>query len=138
MCQNCWGRKSLIATVQGFLAEAQRASYTYQAAIWRRCLINNPEIPSITLGTWLETWWPCYLGVWFTCTKCYFRPLSCNCNKKCIAPKCVCIANNVNTCTDMWKLKTCTNQKDDEEEDDVKNLYFEVHLNGSYEEQLYD
>ena len=35
--------------------------------------------------------------------------LACNCTKKCIAPKCVCVTNGLR-CTDMCRLAECENQ----------------------------
>ena len=35
--------------------------------------------------------------------------IACNCTKKCVAPKCVCVTNGLR-CTDMYRLAECENQ----------------------------
>ena len=35
--------------------------------------------------------------------------IACNCTKKCVAPKCVCVTNGLSF-TDMYRLAECENQ----------------------------
>ena len=92
---------------------AQRANY--QAGIWRRCLEQDPQVPSPVGRGWkmekegeseqLVVHWmdgqPAPDAV--------LDLLACNCPKKCSLPKCVCIANGLK-CTDMCRLADCENQ----------------------------
>ena len=83
----------------------------YQAGIWRRCLEQNPQVPSPVGRGWK------------------IDLLACNCPRKCELPRCECMANGLK-CTDMCRLPDCENQastlnneesvdeQDDEMEDD--------------------
>ena len=94
----------------------QRANY--QTAVWRRSLINNPEIPSpVDCGGWelspdgsLQVRW--MQGS--PAPDVVLEFLSCKCKKKCSLPKCECLANGLN-CTSACTLQTCENQKCEEE-----------------------
>ena len=107
----------------------------YQAGIWRRCLEQNPQVPSPVGRGWkiekegadnqLVVHWmdgqPAPQAV--------LDLLACNCPRKCELPRCECMANGLK-CTDMCRLPDCENQastlnneesadeQDDEMEDD--------------------
>lgn len=107
---------------------AQRANY--QAAIWRRCLRQDPETPSPVGKGWkmekvdenvkLVVDWmdgqPAPQAV--------LDLLACTCPRICKLPKCPCMVNGMR-CTDMCKLQDCDNKEtiydsssEDEAEDD--------------------
>ncbi|XP_078579479.1 uncharacterized protein LOC144863800 [Branchiostoma floridae x Branchiostoma japonicum] len=93
----------------------------YQASIWRGCLQNDPQVPSpVDAGwkldedgnlsiTWLQSP-PAPAAV--------LELLTCSCSRSCSLPSCTCIANGLN-CTDMCKLKDCSNRKVEETEEDL-------------------
>ena len=47
--------------------------------------------------------------------------LACKCVRPCKLPKCTCMANRL-ACADMCKLQSCSNQKQQEDEDDIVEL----------------
>ena len=87
----------------------------YQAGIWRRCLEQDPRVPSPVGGGWkiekeganeqLVLHWmdgqPAPQAI--------LDLLACNCPRKCELPKCECIVNGLK-CTDMCRLSDCENQ----------------------------
>ena len=87
----------------------------YQAGIWRRCLEQNPQVPSPVGRGWkiekegadnqLVVHWmdeqPAPQAV--------LDLLACNCPRKCELPRCECMANGLK-CTDMCRLPDCENQ----------------------------
>jgi hypothetical protein len=82
---------------------AQRANY--QAGIWRRCLEQDPEVPSPVGRGWkIEKEEAEQLVVhWMDgqpAPEAVLDLLACNCPRKCALPKCVCITNGLK-CTDM-------------------------------------
>ena len=99
----------------------------YQAAIWRRCLEQNPSIPSREGRGWkIEKEGPdldVQLVVhWMTgqpAPQAILDLLACNCAKKCELPRCICMANGLEMC----RLQDCDNQADlaDDEDEDVIN-----------------
>ena len=111
---------------------AQRANY--QAGIWKRCLEQDPQVPSPVGRGWkIET----EEGVeqlvvhWMEgqpAPDAVLDLLACTCPKKCTLPKCECMANGLK-CTDMCKLPDCDNQPSisdseesaDEDEDEDEN-----------------
>ena len=95
------------------MKHAKRANY--QVAIWKRCLENDPQVP-----TPVERGWKiehedgvAKIGVdWMdvkAAPEAILELLACNCTKTCVAPKCVCVTNGL-TCTDMCRLAECENQ----------------------------
>ena len=55
--------------------------------------------------------------------------LACNCPRICRLPQCSCMVNNMK-CSELFKLKDCTNQPEDDEpqileDDDINELDFE-------------
>ena len=92
----------------------------YQAAIWRRSLENNPQIPNpVGIGWQLEE---CggkqHLVIdWMggsPAPEAVLDLLSCKCTRSCKAPSCVCISNGLK-CTDMCRLRNCENQRQETE-----------------------
>ena len=103
---------------------SQRANY--QAAIWRRSLQCAPNVPHPKDHGWtvnkdgqLEINWICGLPAPLA----VLELLSCKCARVCKLPDCTCLANGLK-CTDMCKLKTCANQKLDEEESALDTDYY--------------
>ena len=93
----------------------------YQAAIWRRCLKNNANIPTPVGKGWLlernSESEPMSLAVdWM-----FGKPapdavldlISCNCSKACDNDKCTCFSNKLK-CTYMCKIAHCSNQRAEE------------------------
>ena len=83
----------------------------YQGAIWRRCLENNPEVPSPVEHGWsrLDQDGDLQLSIdWFNVSigpQAVLELLSCSCKRDCVTPSCQCVANNF-PCTDLWRAKT--------------------------------
>ena len=96
-----------------FHKHSQRANY--QTAIWRRCLINDPNIPSPAGHGWkfATDGDDQVLAIdWMDGTSApesILEMLSCKCRKSCKAPKCPCVMNKL-PCSDLCTLKACTNQ----------------------------
>eukprot|EP00058_Branchiostoma_floridae_P019404 XP_002604894.1 hypothetical protein BRAFLDRAFT_77273 [Branchiostoma floridae] len=97
----------------------QRANY--QAGIWRGCLQNDPQVPSPVDAGWkldedgnLSIRWlqspPAPAAV--------LELLTCSCSRSCTLPSCTCLTNGLN-CTEMCKLKDCSNRKEEETEEDL-------------------
>ena len=109
------------------IKHAQRANY--QAGIWRRCLEQDPGIPSpIGRGWKLEVDVAEELMVvdWMDgrpAPEAILALLACKCSKMCTLPSCVCLANGLK-CTDMCKLSDCDNcpSNDEESTDDVEDM----------------
>ena len=100
---------------------AQRANY--QAAIWRRCLEQDPKVPSPVGRGWKiekeegieqlvvhSLHWMDEQPV----PQAVLDLLACNCTWKCSLPKCVCLSNELK-CTD------CENQASSFESDDEES-----------------
>ena len=106
-----------------------------QAGIWRRCLEQNPQVPSpVGRGWHIEKEGADNLLVVHSmdgqpAPQAVLDLLACNCPRKCELPRCECMANGLK-CTDMCRLPDCENQastlnneesadeQDDEMEDD--------------------
>ena len=92
---------------------AKRANY--QAAIWRRCLEQDPQVPSPEGKGWRiekEDGNEKLVIHWMDgqpAPEAVLDLLACNCPRKCVLPKCVCQMNKLK-CTDMCKLSDCENQ----------------------------
>ena len=99
----------------------QRANY--QAAIWRRCLLQNPQVPSPVGKGWKiekEDGVEQLVVDWMAgkpAPEAILERLSCSCTRDCSSTRCVCVANGMR-CTDMCRLPYCGNQPSAEEEDD--------------------
>jgi hypothetical protein len=97
----------------------------YQACIWRRALIGNPEIPDPVGHGWLTESVDNsdILGIdWMSgdpAPEAVMELLSCKCPRSCTLPNCTCLANGMK-CSDMCKLMTCQNQPHDEDDGDVE------------------
>ena len=107
----------------------------YQAGIWRRCLEQNPQVPSPVGRGWkiekegAENQLVVHWMDGQPAPQAILDLLACNCPRKCELPRCECMANGLK-CTDMCRLPDCENQastldneesadeQDDEMEDD--------------------
>ena len=76
----------------------------YQGAIWRRCLENNPEVPSPVEHGWsrVDQDGDLQLSIdWFNVS---IAPqavwVSVSCKRDCVTPSCQCVAKNL-ACTDL-------------------------------------
>lgn len=109
---------------------AQRANY--QAAIWRRCLEQDPRVPSPIGRGWKmerEEESEQLVVHWMEgqpAPDAVLDLLACSCTKKCTLPKCVCMTNGLK-CTDMCRLADCDNQASTSEglessDEDVEDL----------------
>lgn len=84
----------------------------YQAAVWKRALIAQPNIPNPTEHGWilvngvLEAKWmtdsPAPTSV--------LEMIKCSCSKSCKLSECQCMKNGLK-CTDLCKLSNCANWK---------------------------
>ena len=94
----------------------------YQAAIWRRCLEQEPQVPRPVGRGWkMENAGDTEQLVvhWMDsqpAPQAILDLLACNCAKKCELPKCECMVNGLK-CTDMCRLQDCENQANAEESD---------------------
>lgn len=99
---------------------SQRANY--QAATWKRCLLQNPQVPSPVGRGWKierEEGVEQLVVDWMAgkpAPEAILELLSCNCTKYCSSARCVCVANGMK-CTDMCRLHNCENQPSAEEEE---------------------
>ena len=106
---------------------AQRANY--QGAIWRRCLEQDPKVPSPVGRGWKiekeegveqlvvhSLHWMDEQPV----PQAVLDLLVCNCTWKCSLHRCVCLPNELK-CTDMCRLQDCENQASSFESDDEES-----------------
>lgn len=95
------------------------ARANYQAAIWRRCLEACPVVPSPVGHGWLQE--EDSLTIKWMCGDpapiAVLEFLACSCSRVCKLPNCSCLANGLK-CTDMCRLKECSNRKQEEEEEE--------------------
>ena len=111
---------------------AQRANY--QAAIWRRCLEQDPKVPSPVGRGWKieeeegveqlvvhSLHWMDEQPV----PQAVLDLLACNCTWKCSLHRCVCLPNELK-CTDMCRLQDCENQASSFESDDEESAYGDI------------
>ena len=95
------------------LKHTKRANY--QAAIWKRCLQQDPQVPSPVGRGWKaehEDGVAKLVVDWMDvkpAPEAILELLACNCSRKCVSPNCVCVANGLR-CTDMCRLAQCENQ----------------------------
>ena len=100
---------------------SQRANY--QAAKWKRCLLQNPQVPSPVGKGWKierEEGAEQLVIDWMAgkpAPEAILELLSCNCTKNCSSTRCVCVANGMR-CNDMCRLQNCDNQPSAEEEEE--------------------
>jgi len=97
---------------------------SFQAAIWRRALIQHPATPSPVGHGWeIETTDDGHdqLAIdWMSgspAPNAVLEMLSCSCSKTCKAPDCPCVSNMLK-CSDMCKLRGCENEPVDNDSDD--------------------
>ena len=89
----------------------------YQAAVWRRCLENDPSEPNPVDHGWTTTNDGKLSIDWMhgpPAPEAVLELLSCVCVRSCKLPDCLCLSNGLK-CTTMCKLQTCTNQQTEEE-----------------------
>lgn len=95
---------------------SQRANY--QAAVWRKSLMNDPEAPSPVGHGWKfasEGGNQILTIDWMDgapAPNAVLEMLSCKCRKSCKAPQCPCISNHLK-CTELCSLSPCENQDED-------------------------
>ena len=100
---------------------SQRANY--QAAIWKQCLLQDPQVPSPVGKGWKierEEGVEQLVINWMAgkpAPEAILELLSCNCTKNCSSARCVCVANGMR-CTDMCRLHNCDNRPSAEEEEE--------------------
>ena len=100
-CRDCLGK------------HAQRANY--QAGIWKRCLRQDPQVPSPVGRGWKierEEGVEQLVVDWMDgqpAPEAVLDLLACTCPKKCELPKCEYMANGLK-CTDMCKQPDCGNK----------------------------
>ena len=90
----------------------------YQSAIWRRSLQCSPQIPSPIGSGWCLKDGKLTID-WMNgepAPKAVLELLSCQCKRVCQLPSCTCLANGLH-CTDMCRLRECTNQPEEAAED---------------------
>ena len=102
----------------------------FQAAIWRRCLEQNPSIPIPGWKNEVEGSDTQLVVHWMTgqpAPQASLDLLACNCAKKSELPRCVCMTNGLK-CTEMCRLQECDNQADhaDDNEDVINELQDEI------------
>ena len=106
----------------------------YQAAIWNCCLQASPVVPSPTLHGWTDNDGKLAIH-WMRSPPApdvVLELLSCKCVRSCKLPDCRCLSNRL-PCTDMCKLQTCSNQKQDHDQ----QPYFELgESDEEYEDQF--
>ena len=90
----------------------------YQSAIWRRCLKNQPSVPSPTDGHgWNMTDGDIAI-TWYTgaaAPNAILALLVCKCSRSC-GSDCPCVLNGLQ-CTPACKLQNCSNLQDDDDDD---------------------
>lgn len=96
----------------------------YQTALWRRCLMQDPEAPDPTQHGWrLENKDGTDVLVinWMTikpAPDAIIELLACTCSRACTAADCCCMQNSLK-CTEMCRLRDCENQAVDDDLEDV-------------------
>ena len=115
----------------------------YQAAVWRRCLEAKPTIPSPDGHGWTVTSSSTGYSVtidWMDglpAPSAVLELLSCQCKKVC-SSGCPCVENQLK-CTDMCRVKNCTNSYvDDDAEDFAETVDFVGDLYSDEEEEPSD
>lgn len=105
-CQDCFNQHVLRAN--------------YQAAIWKRCLENYPEIADPQESGWtideagkITIKWM----VGLPAPEIVLELLSCTCSRSCKLPTCSCLLNSLK-CTPACKLADCENMKTTESQED--------------------
>ena len=104
-----------------FQKHVQRANY--QAALWRRCLEAQPDVPSPVEHGWKLDPEDGLLVKWMDgqpAPEAVLDLLSCKCTRRCVLPRCVCMVNGLK-CTNLCKLQECDNQTDHANEELLEN-----------------
>ena len=95
----------------------------YQAAIWKCCLRARPTVPDPTKCRWIDEDGKLAIH-WMRsppAPDAVLELLACKCVRSCKLPKCACMANGL-SCTYMCRLQSCSNQKQQEDDDDNVEL----------------
>ena len=95
----------------------------YQAGIWRRSLQANPETPNPNGRGWKMDEQNLVID-WMDGTpapEAVLNLLSCTCSRSCKPPSCACISSGLK-CTDMCRLRNCTNQPTDCDDDETDRI----------------
>ena len=91
----------------------------YQAAIWRRCMINDPETPSPVGNGWQRDKNGDLTINWVSVKPApdeILELLSCHCQRKCKQDSCPCWLNRLK-CTDACHKYACENETVIDEEE---------------------
>eukprot|EP00745_Piridium_sociabile_P027749 TRINITY_DN44663_c0_g1_i3.p1 TRINITY_DN44663_c0_g1~~TRINITY_DN44663_c0_g1_i3.p1 ORF type:complete len:1606 (-),score=395.32 TRINITY_DN44663_c0_g1_i3:590-5317(-) len=89
----------------------------YQAAIWSCSLQSQPAVPDPTESGWINDGGGQLAIHWMRtlpAPEVVLELLACKCTRSCVLPNCSCLANGLH-CTDLCKLQTCSNQKQDDD-----------------------
>ena len=95
----------------------------YQAAIWKCCLLARPTVPDPTKCGLIADDGKLAIH-WMRsppAPDAALELLACKCVRSCKLPMYTCMAHGL-TCPDMCKLQSCSNQKQQEDEDDIVEL----------------
>jgi hypothetical protein len=114
---------------------AKRANY--QAAVWRRCLDQDPNVPSPVGHGWkmeVDNGQPQLVIDWMDgqpAPEAVLDLLACNCERICTLLQCACLLNGMR-CTDMCKLPDCGNQAPIESDEDTDDELDEEMEDGDF------
>ena len=89
----------------------------FQAAVWRRCLESQLHIPNPVRRGWKKDQDGTLAIEWMRISPdpdVIIELLSCKCPRECKLAICTCLHHGL-VCTDMCKLQTCSNQRQEEE-----------------------
>ena len=95
----------------------------YQAAIWKCCLHARPTVPDPTKCGLIDDDGKLTIH-WMRsppAPDAVLELLACKCVRSCKLSTCTYMAHGL-SCTDMCKLQSCSNQKQQEDEDDIVEL----------------
>ena len=95
----------------------------YQTAIWKCCLHARPTVPDLTKCGWIDDDGKLAIH-WMRsppAPDAVLELLACKCVRSSKLSTCTCMANGL-ACTDMCKLHSCSNQKQQEDEVDIVEL----------------
>ena len=88
----------------------------YQAAVWRRSLRSSRQVPSPVGHGWVQD--DSTLSIkWMSgepSPSTLLEFLSCSCARSCTLPTCTCLKNGLR-CTNMCRLRDCSNCAEEEE-----------------------
>ncbi|KAJ8364810.1 hypothetical protein SKAU_G00136410 [Synaphobranchus kaupii] len=88
------------------------------AAVWSHCLEGQPDIPEPNRHGWKTDDKGMLMLDWMRgppAPMAVLELMACKCGRPCKLPDCSCLANKLK-CTEMCKLQTCTNQREEDVE----------------------